>query len=213
VYRGGLYIGTAPLEFEMPIGGIENINAESPDGKRGTSQAVVGTGAPVTMTLTELPDPNLLERRRRQFYGSNTRFWISLPVTLILMGMSNSYADAYASGSSDLSGKAAIFNIASKVAIGASAGFFAETLWRFWRYVLTSNKNSSPISKYVAEDEEAASATDAVSDVSDTEGAASDASEIEGAEGGASGLSDTGGAAGNSSKTDSAALPGAASSD
>ncbi len=149
LYRGVLFIGNSPLT--VPIRrGIPIVLRGEDDFGFNAQAAVFDGGGELRMELLprELPGSRPVETARRSFYGAYGRFWIALPVAFLVNGLSKTYIDA-----ANHSGKIAVYDDAYRsyyLSLGAWAvagGFLAESIYRFARYLYTSDTRSIPVLK------------------------------------------------------------------
>jgi hypothetical protein len=100
VYQGALFVGNAPLALTGPLDGFGQIAVETEDNKKGeyrTAQTVFQIKDNSNVVIAPKPPApeDRIEKARKRFYGAYGRFWVGLPVALMLAGMSNSYVNAW----------------------------------------------------------------------------------------------------------------------
>jgi hypothetical protein len=156
LYRGALYIGEPPLSMLVPQNQYEYVHIETPEGR--TASAVFNAdpdrrGNSITLkpSLIYLPEEKRVEQSRRAFYGAWGRFWIALPLTVLLYGVSTAYAPTKYGYDSSLylqSSNTLLHN--SYISLGAIAitGIFAaEWIYRTFRYISTAGGDAVPMVK------------------------------------------------------------------
>jgi hypothetical protein len=174
VYLGSLYLGHTPLDVELPRDRFSYLSVETPEGETGSvafqgGSVVRGNAMFVNSQLSEEtsltsleyetfvpidPAEKRVDTKRRQFYGAYGRFWVVLPLSLVAIGMAESYVNAYESsmGSStphpEMYSKAEIANY-TRIGIYALIGIAAvDTVFRIVRYLYTSSSDSTPIVRF-----------------------------------------------------------------
>ncbi|MDR2517361.1 MAG: hypothetical protein LBC88_08290 [Spirochaetaceae bacterium] len=98
VYRGALYLGRTPLLTEIPSGSAAYIHLAGPDGASAATiiPANLGEGNyGISLRLRPPLPEGRTERARRQFYGAWARFWIAMPLSVLINGFAISLIDAY----------------------------------------------------------------------------------------------------------------------
>jgi hypothetical protein len=100
VYQGALFVGNTPLTLTGPIDGFGQISIETEDNDKDaykTAQTVflIKDNSNVTIAPKPPAPEDRIEKSRKRFYRAYGRFWVGLPVALLLMGMSNSYVSAW----------------------------------------------------------------------------------------------------------------------
>jgi hypothetical protein len=145
VYQGALYVGESPLTLGAPLNNYEYFHAETP---RGAAGAVIFRAGqlenPVYIQTRPVPGPDAkpLGKARRQYYGAWLRFWIALPLAVLMNGLTGSYQDAYQLyGNSVFQDNYRIYNgirIGIWVAFGAVA---VDSLIRIFRYTYTASRS------------------------------------------------------------------------
>ncbi|MDR0689211.1 MAG: hypothetical protein LBG08_02935 [Spirochaetaceae bacterium] len=156
LYQGALYVGEPPLSILVPQNQHEYIHIETPEGR--TASAAFNAdprraGSLITLkpSRIHLPEEKRVERSRRAFYGAWGRFWIALPLTVLLYGMSTAYAPTRYGQDPGLylqSSNPILHN--SYISLGAIAittGFAAEWLYRTFRYISTASEDAVPMVK------------------------------------------------------------------
>jgi hypothetical protein len=145
VYQGALYVGESPLTLEAPINSSEYFHAETPQGSTGSVIFRVGqVGNPIHIGTRPALDPGAkpLGKARKQYYGAWGRFWVALPVTILMLGLSGSYRDAYTVYGTPVF--AENYQIYTGVTLGlgvVSAGFAVESIIRIIWYAHTASKS------------------------------------------------------------------------
>jgi TolB-like protein len=149
VYQGTLFAGTSPLSLTLPAGSYENIVVETVEGK--TASVVIGpdfTRDTLSLKVTPPKEEGRVNRFRRGFYGAYGRFWLALPVAVLVSGLSTSYTQAYnRRGIRDMYDKALGFYYASVGTMAVAGGFLGEALIRAFFYVYTATKNEPRLAK------------------------------------------------------------------
>jgi hypothetical protein len=165
VYSGGLYLGTAPLEVEIPSGRFTYLSVVTPEGEtgsavyrgggviRGSAEFVRSPQGGRALTYeTSLPVPPEEKRvntARGKFYGAYGRFWFALPAALLAVGMAENYLNAYSYNLSyemyEKGTTAYNVSIGAYVLIGLAA---ADTVYRIIRYLYTSGSDAAPLARF-----------------------------------------------------------------
>jgi hypothetical protein len=151
VYQGALYLGNAPLSVSAPRNQFEYIHAETPGGDTAAVIFRAGhTGNVISLPIAipSVDDPTPLGTARRKYYGAWGRFWIALPVAIIISGIATSYKNAYLYQEDPAMGEK--YQIYNAVSIGAWAAFgviTAESLYRIFRYTRTASKSVPVMAK------------------------------------------------------------------
>jgi hypothetical protein len=172
VYLGSLYLGATPLRVNLPYSSFAYLSVETPGGEtgqavyredsviRGSAEFIsIGAGAEKSMVYeTSSPvDPG--EKRvntsRRKFYGAYGRFWIALPVSMLVIGMAENYIEAQPYSSSmdmyDKAINAGYFRIGAYALIGLTA---VDIIFRLVRYLYVSGADSVPIARFKTEEQQ-----------------------------------------------------------
>jgi hypothetical protein len=150
LYQGALYIGETPFTLFAPFDTRISLAAETRD-KRSASTAVLVDNSVSAVTLKPVSPPqgNAVDRARRGFYGAWGRFWIALPVALVLNGMYSSYVSAYNTPSgirTEEDYNTALMYQYATIGAAVTAGIFgAEFAARLFYYVHVSNRERSPL--------------------------------------------------------------------
>jgi hypothetical protein len=156
LYRGALYIGDAPLSMMVPQNQYEYIWIETPGGNTDSvafSATPKRAGNFITLkpSMPFQPGENRVERARHNFYGAWGRFWIALPLTVLLCGLSSAYAPTVHGQNPALYPQSSnTFLHNAYISLGAIAitGFFtAEWLFRTYRYISTASEDAVPLAK------------------------------------------------------------------
>jgi hypothetical protein len=149
LYQGALFIGAAPFSLSAPRDTWMSLMAETPDKKAASTVFVVNDNALLIKPVPP-PEQDRVDKARRGFYGAWGRFWITLPIALVLNGMYSSYANAYNTPSanertSDEYKTAQTYQYATTGAMVAAIGFGVEFAARLVYYVVISNKERTPL--------------------------------------------------------------------
>jgi hypothetical protein len=146
VYRGALYVGETPLGLLMPRNQYEYFRIETLDGE--TDRVAFRTdpnriGNLITFNPSmPLPGEDRVERARRNFYGAWGRFWIALPLAVLLTGISNAYAPTTYGQNTGLYLQNPHMSYFSIGAIAATGIFTIEWLYRTFRYISAANEDA-----------------------------------------------------------------------
>jgi hypothetical protein len=146
VYRGALYEGQAPLRLTADKGADQH-NSIIDERGRGGSTSFAADGKAVELGLVyPKPDDNI-EVYRKRFYGSSGRFWVSLPLAVVMNGIAASYTGYvqrnYAPAMFDA------YYVTQGLAWGSIAvtvGFFVESVVRFLLYLRAAGEAAPPVS-------------------------------------------------------------------
>jgi hypothetical protein len=143
LYQGALFIGATPFSLSAPRDNRMALMAETPDKKSASTVFIVNDNA---ILIKPVPPPkhDVVDKARRGFYGAWGRFWIALPLALVLSGMNSSYEYAWASGTSD-GYKSQTLQYATIGAAAVAIGFGVEFAARLVYYVVVSNKERTPL--------------------------------------------------------------------
>jgi hypothetical protein len=140
VYLGSTFMGMTPLTLNLLPDQLDYVSMESNSGES-TSFIYDGTNPSAVVTLLpETANNKTVEDYRKSFYGAYGRFWIALPVALIVYGVSSATTNA-----SNYSGNINMYNnavLARNISIGSAViagGFLIESLIRFGIYLYKSN--------------------------------------------------------------------------
>ncbi|MDR2701551.1 MAG: hypothetical protein LBB72_03890 [Spirochaetaceae bacterium] len=136
----------------IPAGQYRYIRVDTENGLTGEaivkgSDSTGGGPRFITLKLRKLPgkDDKPVENARKKFYGAYGRFWVALPLTLFISGVSQSYANSYnVSGNPDVYDKAVVSNYVSIGAWVATGVFIAESVIRLGIYIHTASRESIP---------------------------------------------------------------------
>jgi hypothetical protein len=148
LYRGALYVGETPFALSAPHDTWLSLMAETPDQKSSSTAFLVNESA-LLMKPLEPPKQDAVDKARRGFYGAWGRFWIALPLALVVNGMYSSYLSAYNSPAGvkteDDFNTAKTFQYATGIAVGVAVGFGVEFAARLVYYVVVSNRERTPL--------------------------------------------------------------------
>jgi hypothetical protein len=150
LYRGALYIGETPFFLSAPLDTRIPLMAETRD-QKSTSTAVLidrSTGT-ITMKPVKPPKEGAVDKARRGFYSAWGRFWIALPIALVVNGMYSSYVSAYnlpmGNRTEEDYNTAKTYQYAAGGSGILAMGFGVEFVIRLLYYVYVSNKERSPL--------------------------------------------------------------------
>jgi hypothetical protein len=145
LYDGALYVGKTPTKLEAPSGISKNLNIETPDGK--IAQTVFRVAdTPVIFDPKAPPLENRTDTARKKFYSAHGRFWLTLPLVVLGVGLNNTIASVYdVSRDPDLlREQQAVYW--TTMGLGVVMGvFLAESFYRIGRYVWDANKEAGPL--------------------------------------------------------------------
>jgi hypothetical protein len=147
LYRGALYIGETPFNLSAPLDSRIPLMVETAD-KKSASTAVLIDNSALTIIPVKPPEENVVDKARRGFYGAWGRFWIALPLALVVNGMYSSYLSAYnmaPARTEDDFNTARTYQYAAMGAGILAGGFGVEFAVRLVYYVIVSNKERSPL--------------------------------------------------------------------
>ena len=148
VYRGARYIGQTPLALETPRDRWVQLMAEGGE-NRTASTALIAGDEPITFKLMPPIEDGAVDKARRGFYGAWGRFWIAVPLYLVINSMSGNYSSALNSAlypTKKDTERADYYRIAAIGAGVAAIGFGAEFVGRLVYYVIMSNRDRTPLS-------------------------------------------------------------------
>jgi hypothetical protein len=140
VYLGSTFMGETPLTLNLLPDQYEYITMENEIGET-TSFIYEGSisSAAVTLVLEE-EKGKTVDEYRKSMYGAYGRFWISLPVTVLLYGVATSTIDASNySGNIDMYNSAVVNRNISIGSIALTGAFLIESLIRMGIYLYKSN--------------------------------------------------------------------------
>jgi hypothetical protein len=166
LYRGALYVGETPFALSAPRDTWLSLLAETPDKKSASTAFIVNDGA-IRMKPLEPPKQDAVDKARRGFYGAWGRFWIALPLALVVNGMYSSYVGAYklsTTRTEDDRNTAKTFQYAAGASIAVAALFGVEFAARLVYYVVVANRERTPL---VPLPEEAAPIEDVAAPIQD----------------------------------------------
>ncbi|MFP3089124.1 hypothetical protein LQZ21_02215 [Treponema sp. TIM-1] len=156
LYRGALFLGEPPLSMMVPKNQYEYIWIETPGGST-DSMAFSATpnraGNLITLkpSMSYLPGENQVETARHKFYGAWGRFWIALPLTVLLYGISTAYAPTVHGQNPGLypqSSNVLLHNTYFFLGAFVTTGFFiGEWLYRTYGYISTASEDAVPLLK------------------------------------------------------------------
>jgi hypothetical protein len=171
IYQGSLYIGAAPFSLTAPRDSWMSLMAETSD-KKSTSTAFIVNNNAIRLNPTVPPKQNAVDKARRGFYGAWGRFWIALPLTLVLNAMASSYVSAYNTPlgvrTEEEYNTARNFQYATIGAAIITGTFGLEFALRLVYYVYVSNKERTPLAAK-AEDAESAITVESTESTESTE--------------------------------------------
>jgi hypothetical protein len=147
LYDGAMYAGKTPMELTAPSGRSKNLGVETPDGK--IAQTVFRVSDTPIIFDPKMPPPeDRTNTARRKFYSAYGRFWITLPLAVLGIGLNNTIASVYnASGDPKLlREQQAVYwtSMGLNIVMGL---FLAESFYRIGRYVWEANKEAGPLVK------------------------------------------------------------------
>jgi hypothetical protein len=162
VYSGGLFLGTTPFSTEFSADRLSYISVETPSGEigsavyegngnvRGSAEFIrlqntlsFSTAVPIS------PEEKRVAVARDRFYSAYGRFWIALPVSLLTIGLSNSYIYAYNYGTNPTREMYNTKKTWSYVRIGAFVVIglaVIDTVYHVIRYLSASGADANPVS-------------------------------------------------------------------
>ncbi|MDR0472096.1 MAG: hypothetical protein LBH43_00230 [Treponema sp.] len=156
VYLGGLFVGKAPLTIELLNQNAAYITVETQEGETGS--AIISGGSVIRgnaqfsraaeNTLfykTSMPvDPNekRINKAKLKFYGAYGRFWIALPVSMVVSGMAENHINSFYS---DKASYANYINIGAYTVLGLAG---ADLVYRLVRYLYISRSDADPIARF-----------------------------------------------------------------
>jgi hypothetical protein len=98
VFQDSLFVGKTPLVLPLPRSSYQYLTVETEDGQVGSTvipSDAQGEMIELPMTVHDPLEKGRVEKVRRQFYGAWGRFWIVIPVTMMINGLANSVTTAY----------------------------------------------------------------------------------------------------------------------
>ncbi|GHV81532.1 hypothetical protein AGMMS49991_00900 [Spirochaetia bacterium] len=150
VYLGALYVGQTPLSLELPLHHSDYITVEAPNGAVGSTiipREIQNTSVVLSVPSTMPLEKGRVNKSRRKFYGAWGRFWIALPVAMLVSGISGSLVDANNRMGGVLYTEAVVFQGIQWGAIGVAAGFGVEAIIRAILYAHQSGKGEPSLKK------------------------------------------------------------------
>jgi hypothetical protein len=160
VYLGGLYMGNTPLSLELGRDRLSFISVETPSGETG-SAVYEGNNARGNVEFisasntiafnTELsvsPEEKRVAAARNSFYSAYGRFWIALPVSVLAIGLSNNYINAYVNSPYPTNEMYDRANAANYVSIGGYVLIglaIIDTVYHIVRYLGASGADANPV--------------------------------------------------------------------
>ena len=182
VFLGSLYVGETPLTLELPRMQFSYVSVETLDGEtgaaimrnnnmvRGSAQFVRNDEdwamADIITSIPASKEEKRVDNTRRNFYTSYGTFWFILPASLITAGIAGTYIAAnsyvtsnnlFANNSAErerIANSAAFGSAARNGAYGIMVASLGVTFWQIFRYITVSNRDSTPINKAGAKDED-----------------------------------------------------------
>jgi hypothetical protein len=161
VFSGGLFLGKTPLPVDFIADRLSYISVETPSGEtgsavyegsgvvRGSAQFIRSENTFSFSTIVPVsPEEKRVAAARNSFYSAYGRFWIALPVSLIAIGLSDSYINAYKYGPNPTMEMFNTANIWNYVKIGAFVVIglaVIDTLYHVIRYLSTSGTDANPV--------------------------------------------------------------------
>jgi hypothetical protein len=150
LHSGVLYLGQSPFILTAPLGSKVILSAETAKGYSDYSVLSVGKKKDEVLKPIAPMLDGTVDRARRGFYGAYGRFWITLPLAMVVTAMYNSQKSALLSSSSftreQYDTNQAYF-FASGAAWGLTAAFAAESVARLVFYIAKANTEPSPMLK------------------------------------------------------------------
>jgi hypothetical protein len=153
VYRGALYLGQAPVTTELPAGSPGYFRMEGPDGAFATTVLPANTGAGSYGLSLRLRSPlpeGRVERSRRQFYGAWGRFWIAMPLSVLVNGLAMSVITAYNAnpdGTEELRVQANTWYWAAMASDALAILFAGEAILRAGYYASVSSRGEPALER------------------------------------------------------------------
>jgi hypothetical protein len=165
VYHGALYIGQTPLSIDIFSNQFDYIWAETPQGETGKAafkRDIAYSGDAGILELKTAvplpPDSKPVETARRRFYGTYGKFWIALPLMIIMSGLSTNYTNAHAynvqasQNNAEYNGavlydEAMNYHYISRAFWMVFGLTMTETVYRIYRYTQASGKGTASIVK------------------------------------------------------------------
>jgi hypothetical protein len=158
VYQGSLFVGETPLTLRFPIGRLEYINVETPDGKSGSAVFVTADKEDAEKTVTIKPkilptDKNRVDRARRIYYWAWGGTWISGILAWITYGIFTTYNDANTANVNAGIVNEDVYNTAVKILpftwitmglVGLAVG---HEFFQMGRYIHTAGADATPVQK------------------------------------------------------------------
>jgi hypothetical protein len=157
VYSGSLYLGASPLAVEIPSNQFTYLSVVAPSGEigsavyrgggiiRGSAEFVRAEGGQTLAYDTTMPvsaEEKRVDTARRKFYGAYGRLWIALPVSLLAMGIADSYLKAPPNQGVTM---ANTLTYGAWAVIGLTA---VDTVFRIVRYLFTSGSDAAPLARF-----------------------------------------------------------------
>ncbi|GMO52308.1 MAG: hypothetical protein Ta2G_10250 [Termitinemataceae bacterium] len=145
VYEGSGYKGKTPLTLTGPTDHYRDYYILTEDGK--IAQTVFSiTDQSLLLNPGLAPAEGRTNKARKRYYNALGRFWISLPFTILSLGLYNSYyTDAYRLGSYDVLSQANVFGYMT-IGFGVvTAGFLIESFVKLGMYIYEGNRETSPL--------------------------------------------------------------------
>jgi hypothetical protein len=161
VYLGGLYMGQSPLSLELG-GGLSLISVETPSGEtgsaiygennvRGNAKFISASNTAAFNTVVPVsPEEKRVAAARNSFYSAYGRFWIALPLSVLAIGFSENYINAYINSpmpTMEMYDKAVVgnyFRIGGYVLIGLAV---IDTVYHIVRYLDASGADANPVAR------------------------------------------------------------------
>jgi hypothetical protein len=152
VYQGALFLGQTPLTFDRPENRSEYFFGETSEGERGA--VVLGAAAAdfaeIKAKALPAPDEKPIENAEDKMYAAYGRFWIALPVAMVVGfpwagggGMYGASSTAFQSNPTQENADRANLWYAVSLTVAIAAGLtLADTIYRMVRYFRTADKHT-----------------------------------------------------------------------
>ncbi|GHV83711.1 hypothetical protein AGMMS50212_10510 [Spirochaetia bacterium] len=146
VYQGALYIGQTPLTVTDKAGELRDYNAITED-KRVAQNIFQISEHALIMNPKIAPEEGRTDKARKKFYNAYGRFWIALPLFVLMTGFRDSAIAGYGrSGNADIGNQANnFFTPAYYVSLGLVGLTAGDFIFRLIQYVWQANKEQNPL--------------------------------------------------------------------